>query len=167
MNKLRYFFTHAPAGISALVVFAALASWSCADRSDDDTVTAPAPERTSLEDVERESRELAETVAEYGEDQRDAAMREFESAMSDIDQRLEAFENQVDENWDELSEEARREAQQDLAMLKTRRAELTDAYDELKSDSGAAWEDIKNGFTDAYAEMTAAFDKAQEEFGNG
>ena len=87
--------------------------------------------------------------------------------MSEVDQRLQAFESDVRENWDSLSEEARREARQDLAMLETSRAELAEAYSELKSDSGAAWEDIKNGFTEAYADISSAIDKAEEEFDKG
>ena len=168
MIKLRHFFTTARAGIAGLILFAALATWSCADSNDDDeTMAARAPERTSIEDVQRETRELAETVAEYGEDQRDEVAREFESAMSEVDQRLQAFESDVQENWDSLSEEARREARQDLAMLETSRAELAQAYGELKSDSGAAWEEIKNGFTEAYADISSAIDKAEEEFDKG
>ena len=168
MSKLRYFFTSAPARIAGLTLLAALATWSCTNNSDgDDAAAARAPERTSLEDVRRETRELAETVAEYGEDQRDEVAREFESAMSDVDRRLKAFESEVRENWDTLSEQARREAQQDLAMLHTRRAELAEAYGELKSDSGAAWEEIKNGFTEAYADISSAIDQAEKEFGKG
>lgn len=150
-----------------MIVIAALALASCADNGDDDEMAARAPEPTSIEDVKRESGELAETVADYGEDQRDEAMRKFESAMSDVDQRLAHLEKQVEENWDDLSEEARREAQQNLAMLKTRRAELTDAYDELNSDSAAAWEEIRNGFTKAYTDISTAIDEAEDEFGKG
>lgn len=168
MSKFRYFFTDAPAGMSALIVFAALALWSCTDGGDDeDAAAARTPERTSVEDVKRESLELAETVAEYSEEQRDEAVRKFESAVADVDQRLASFENQVEANWDDLSEAARQQARQDLQMLKTRRAELADAYEELKSDSGAAWEDIRNGFADAYADMSAAIDKAEDEFDEG
>ena len=168
MTKLRHFFTGSGAGVSALILFAALATWSCADSGDDDdAVAARAPESTSIEDVQREAGELAETVAEYGEDQRDEVAREFESALTDVDRRLLAFESEVRENWDSLSEQARQEAQQDLAMLETRRAELAEAYGELKSDSRAAWEEIKNGFTDAYADISLAIDKAEKEFDNG
>lgn len=167
MTKLRHLFSNAPSAVPGLIVFAALASWSCTDGSDDDAVSARAPERTSIEDVQRETRELAETVAEYGEDQRDEVAREFESAMSEVDRRLAEFESDVQENWDSLSEEARREARQDLQMLETRRAELAEAYDELKSDSGAAWEEIKNGFTEAYADISSAIDKAEKEFDKG
>lgn len=168
MTKLRYFFTGAPARTAGLTLLAAFATWSCTDNSDDDDAAAArAPDRASLEDVQRDTRELAETVAEYGEDQRDEVAREFESAMSDVDRRLQEFESEVRENWDTLSEQARREAQQDLAMLQTSRAELAEAYGELKSESEAAWEEIKNGFTEAYADISSAIDKAEEEFDKG
>ena len=165
--KSRHILRNIPAASSAMIVIAALALSSCADSGDDEDAAARTQEQTSIEDVKRESGELAETVAEYGADQRDEAMRKFKSAMADVDQRLQHFEQQVEENWDDLSEEARGEAQQNLAMLKTRRAELADAYDELKSDSGAAWEEIKHGFTEAYAEISTAIDEAEDEFGNG
>lgn len=169
MTQLQRFITSSPTGMAGLALVAALATWSCADNgNDDETMAARAPdERTSIEDVQRETRELAETVADYGEDQRDEVAREFESAMSEVDQRLAEFENDVRENWDSLSEEARREAQQDLAMIETRRAELAEAYDELKSDSGAAWEEIKKGFTEAYADISSAIDEAEKEFDKG
>jgi DNA repair exonuclease SbcCD ATPase subunit len=168
MTKLRHFFTSTPARVSGLFVVAALATWSCTNSSvGDDAVSARAPDSTSIEDVQREAGELAETVADYGEDQRDAVAREFESAISEVDGRLQAFESEVEENWESLSEQARREAQQDLAMLQTRRAELAEAYDALKSDSGAAWEEIKNGFTEAYADISSAIDEAEKEFDKG
>lgn len=59
-------------------------------------------------------------TADYSEDQRDEAAREVESALSDIDRRLDAFEKQTEANWDELSENARKEARENLQTLVAR-----------------------------------------------
>jgi chromosome segregation ATPase len=156
-------------GSAARLFLAALAGLviaSCgSDKNDDGAmVVTSEPEPTSYEDVKRESRELAHTIAEYGEDQRDAAVREVESALADIDQRLAAFETQIEADWDDLSETAREEAREEIETLKAKRAAVAESYEELRSDSGAAWNDVKKGFSDAYADISAAFDEAEKEF---
>lgn len=154
------------AGSLLLAVLAGLAVASCGNGDKDDSamVVTSEPEKTSLEDVKRESQEFANTIADYSEDQRDEAAREVQSALSAIDRRIEDFERQVEANWDDLSETARKEAREDLETLKARRAAVAESYEELKSDSGAAWAEVKKGFSDAYADLEAAFEAAEKEF---
>jgi len=149
-----------------LLALASLVTASCGNDDKDDSamVVASEPEKTSFEDVKRESQELAHTIADYSEDQRDEAVREVESALSAVDRRLQDFEKQIETNWDELSDEARKEAREDLQTLKARRAAVAESYEELKSDSGAAWSEVKKGFSDAYADLEAAFEDAQKKF---
>lgn len=154
------------AGKLMLVALAGLTLASCASDDEDDsaTVVTSEPEKTSFEDVKQESRELAHTITDYSADQRDAAVQEAQSALSKIDQRLEAFEDEVEANWDDLGEKARIEARQNIETLKAKRAAVAASYEELKSDSGAAWDEVKTGFSDAYADISAAFDDAEKEF---
>jgi len=154
------------AGNLFLAALAGLAVASCGNGDKDDSamVVTSEPEKTSFEDVKRESQELAHTIADYSEDQRDEAVRDVQSALSAADRRIEDFEKQVEANWDDLSEAARKEAREDLETLKARRAAVAESYEELKSDSGAAWADVKKGFSDAYADLTAAFEDAEKEF---
>ena len=157
---------YGPAAKLLLAALAGLVIASCGNDETDDgaMVVTSEPEQTSFEDVKQESRELAHTIAEYSEEQRDAAIREVESALADIDQRLAAFETQVEANWDDLSETARTQAREDIETLEAKRAAVAESYRELQSDSGAAWEDVKKGFSDAYADIRAAFDEAEKEF---
>ena len=154
------------AGNLFLAALAGLAVASCGNGDKDDSamVVTSEPEKTSFEDVKRESRELAYTIADYSEDQRDEAVREVQSALSAADRRIEDFEKQVEANWDDLSEAARKEAREDLETLKDRRAAVAESYEELKSDSGAAWAEVQKGFSDAYADLEAAFEDAEKEF---
>ncbi len=157
---------HGYAGKLLLAALAGLLVASCGNEEKDDgaMVVTSEPEQTSFEDVKQESRELAHTIAEYSKDQRDEAIREVESALADIDQRLADFENQVEASWDGMSEKARKEARQNIETLKAKRAAVAESYQALKSDSGAAWDEVKKGFSDAYADISAAFDDAEEEF---
>ncbi|HSM31690.1 MAG TPA: hypothetical protein VK854_13410 [Woeseiaceae bacterium] len=166
MLKFSETFSIRPAGKLLLIALAGLGAASCGNDDDGDSamVVTSEPEKTSLEDVKRESQELAHTIADYSEDQRDEAVREVESALSTADRRIQDFEQQVEANWDDLSETAREEAREDLETLKARRAAVAESYEELKSDSGAAWAEVKKGFSDAYAELEAAFEAADKEF---
>jgi len=148
-----------------LIAVLGLASFSCVQSNNEDNAQAStAPEGTSIEDVKQQSGELADTLGAYTETQRQQAMQEIETTMSEVDRRLESFESTVDSGWDDLSEQAQEEARQNIDMLKRKREQMAESYNDMQAASGAAWDKMKKGFSDAYADINNAFDAAEKEF---
>ena len=83
-----------------------------------------------------------------------------------MDERIERLEAQIDEKWDEWSEEARQRNQNALQTLRSQRKELQQWYDNMKHSSADAWEKVKQGFINAYDELSTSVGKAQSEFNN-
>jgi len=148
-----------------LIAIFGLASFSCVQSNDEDNAQASTPpEGTSIEDVKQQSGELAETLEGYTETQRQQAMQQIETSMSRVDRRLESFESTVDSGWDGLSDQAREQARQNIDMLKRKREQMAESYNDMQAASGAAWDKMKEGFSDAYTDINNAFDEAEKEF---
>lgn len=162
MNRV---YRNAFPGKSLLLAFMSVTLIACTDESKD--VTADATDmqtRTSAEDVQQKTEDLIETIQEYGSDQRDVAIREVDAALDKLDRRIDAFATRFNESQEELSEAARTQVRSNLEMLRAQRAEISESYRKLKSDSGDAWDHTKQGFSEAYEEIVAALDKAEREF---
>ncbi|MEA3470039.1 MAG: hypothetical protein U9R57_17685 [Thermodesulfobacteriota bacterium] len=84
--------------------------------------------------------------------------------MESLDKRIDDLEARIDQNWDNMNKAAREKARANLKNLQKQRVKLAEWYGSLKSDSGAAWEDLKKGFSDAYDSILDAWIKAEKEF---
>lgn len=124
-------------------------------------------EDTTAVDVKKEAQDLVVTLDSYGEDRRDEALQAIDTALDELDQRLTKFEARVDESVAELNEAARKKAQSSVEMLREQRAEVAESYETLESSSDDAWNEIWEGFSDAYASITNALEKAEQEFEPG
>ena len=122
------------------------------------------PDEASFEDVRREMRELGQALGRYGAEQRDRALERTRPALEDLDRRLEALEKSIVENWDEMSQAARERSRQAMRELRRQRVELAEKYGALKSSSAGAWEQMREGFLDAFSVLNEAWEKSIQEF---
>ena len=121
-------------------------------------------DRTSIEEVKQETRELIDSIKSYSAEQRDQAIQEIEIAVARLDQRIESLQSRIDNEWDEMSAPAREQARASLRTLQRERIELAEWYGNLKGSSAGAWNQIKRGFSRAYSDINKAWEKALSEF---
>ena len=121
-------------------------------------------EKASIEEVKKETADLIAALKAYTADQREEAAQKTRAALGDLDQRIDALEARVDRNWNEMSETARTNARETLKVLRQKRIEAAERYGSLKTSSRGAWTQMKKGFSNAYRDLSRAWQKAQEEF---
>ena len=66
--------------------------------------------KTSIEEVKQETQDLIQTLKAYSADQRDEAIQKTKSVLENIDQRIDALETRIDNNWDRMNRAAREKA---------------------------------------------------------
>ena len=125
---------------------------------------APADDKTSIEDIKKETRDLLKTLGTFTADQKDEALRKIKGALERLDKRLDALEARVDENWDKLDQAAREKSRASLKALRKQRNQAAEWYGRMKNSSGEAWEQMKKGFSDSYKSLQTAWEKSKKEF---
>jgi peptidoglycan hydrolase CwlO-like protein len=126
---------------------------------------AQAPEdKTTGKEVRQEVKEALEAVKNYSADKRDEAVKKVRIAIDDLDRRIENIESRIEEQWNQMDESAREQAQATLKTLRTKRTELAEWYGGMRHSSANAWEHVKKGFLASYKALSEAYDKAVKEF---
>jgi chromosome segregation ATPase len=108
---------------------------------------------------------LIQALGAYTADQRDEAVQRAKTALNNLDERIDALEKRIDDNWDQMNKAAREKARANLKALRKQRNEVAEWYGSLKTSSADAWEHIKKGFSDAYKALGDAWGKSAREFG--
>ena len=123
-------------------------------------------ENASIEDVKQEAQDLMQALKAYTADQRDEAIQKTSAALDNLDQRIDALEARIDNNWDKMDEAAREKARASLKALRKQRTEVAEWYGSLKNSSVDAWGHMKKGFSDAYGALSNTWEKSENEFGS-
>jgi len=129
-------------------------------------VAAPASDKTSLEDVKKESKDLVQTLKGYSAAQRDEAIARIKVTLDDLDQRITVLEATIDANREKMDKAAREKARVSLQELRKERTKVAEWYGSLKSSSADAWEQTKKVFSEAYLGLNNEWEKVEKEFGN-
>ncbi|PTN35318.1 hypothetical protein C6366_11255 [Desulfonatronum sp. SC1] len=137
--------------------------WVCSAQSGNAN-SGTAPGEASFEEVREEMRDLGRVLGRYGAEQRDKALERSKPALEDMDRRLDALEKAIEENWDEMSQAARERSRLAMRELRRQRVELAEKFGALKSSSAGAWEQMREGFLDAFSVLNEAWEKSIEEF---
>jgi len=145
----------------------------CSDQTSTDTKTtktdeiASKREKTTAKEVKQEAQDLLQALKGYTADQRDEAIQKTKTALDDLDNRIDALQTRIDNNWDQMNKAAREKARADLKALRKQQTNAAEWYGSLKSSSAGAWEQTKKGFSDAYKDLADAGEKAEKEFDSG
>ncbi len=142
--------------ITALALSLALVLPSQAALSPDD--------EASIKQVKQETRDLLQSIKSYGAAQRDEAIQEIEIAIVRLDNRIDALQSRIDNEWDDMTAPARKQARESLEALQQQRVEVAEWYGQLKGSSAEAWSEIRRGFSKAYSDINQAWEKALNEF---
>lgn len=116
-------------------------------------IKAPAPHKTTREDVRKEVREAIDVIKSYSADKRDEAIDKAKTALDDFDARMEKAEQRSREKKEQAS-----------AKLKEKRAQVAKRYEELKNATKENWEKTKSRFLKEYQEMEEEYEEKVSPF---
>ena len=114
--------------------------------------------------LQQEWAEAADALKHYSAAKRDQAIAEAKQTLDAMDTRIDRLESRIQEEWNQLSQDARQRRESALRTLRQERNELAEWYGGMKHSSTDAWESVKQGFVDAYATLSDSFSEAQAEF---
>ena len=101
---------------------------------------------------------LLQTLKSYGAEQQDQAAAATKAALADIDRQIADLQARLDNNWDSMSQAARRQARASMQALREQRTTTAEWYGELRATSASAWDEVKEGFSKAYLGLAEAWD---------
>jgi chromosome segregation ATPase len=121
---------------------------------------------TTADEVRAEISEAMDAVAAYSGQQRDEALAEAREAFARLDAEIERRDQALRENWAEMSDAARETAGARLRDLRQARNRLGERYGALESGASSAWDELKTGFSDAWAAFMEAWNAADDDAAN-
>jgi gas vesicle protein len=121
-------------------------------------------DNTTVKSVQQEAQDLLEALKDYTADQRDEAIERSKTALDILDRRIDELETDIADNWDQMSSAAREKTRESLKTLRKKRNDVAEKYGSLKASSTSAWEEMKQGFSDAYEDLSDAWAKSENEF---
>lgn len=148
----------------AMIVFALLGAGALSHASEHDGSKAE-PEKISTETVRQKLNEAAEAIKNYSADKKDEAAIKAKAALDELDQRINILEKQIDRDWDKMDKAARVQARNNLKTLREKRLQAAEWYGALKNSSAEAWEQMKQGFLNAYKSLRSDWEKFEKEQG--
>jgi hypothetical protein len=119
---------------------------------------------TDLETLRNDWAEALESLKDYSAAQRDQALEKAGAQLDAMDEQIERMQVGLARQWNDLSIEARERREASLRSLRRQRNELAEWYGGMKHSSRNAWDDVKQGFVEAYQSLGDSFDQAVEEF---
>ena len=120
-------------------------------------------ENGSAQEIRQETRDLLAALKNFTASQRDEAIEKIKMALDNLDRRIEAMEQEMAQNWNEMDQATREKLQASLQALREQRILVAEYYGSLKSGSAAAWDHIKQGFTGAYRALHDAWEKTEKQ----
>ncbi|MGB3212502.1 MAG: hypothetical protein WBB19_17510 [Desulforhopalus sp.] len=118
--------------------------------------------QASGENTKEEIQEAAAAIGDYTVEQKDAAVAKAKELMEKLDTKITVWEGQLEENWSDLKQSSRENYQQSLRELRKQRNDLSEWYGSMKYSSKEAWNEVKQGFSNAYDSLADAYSDTEE-----
>jgi len=125
---------------------------------------APQEDKTTAKAVGQQMADTADSIKNYTADQRDEAVKKAKAALAVLDTRIAALEARIDKDWDKMDKTARVKARNTLQALHQQRVAAAEWVGGLQNSTAEAWDDMKKGFSDAYASLQHSWEKAERGF---
>ena len=116
----------------------------------------------SAQEVRDDLAEALESMKGYAVAKRDLAYDKGAQALEVADRFIERQQDRLSENWNAMTAEARKEAKDAMAAVRKQRNETGEWLGRMKEGSAEAWDEIKDGFVDAYAALSEAVSEGEK-----
>lgn len=123
-------------------------------------LASPAPAQTTAKDVGQKAGETADAIKDYAVDKKNEAVAHAKKLTRDVDAEIKKLEAKASKE----TGEAKAKSDQAMKDLKEKRKQAGKKLDELGKASGAAWDNAKQGFSDAFKDLRVAYDRAASQF---
>ena len=123
-----------------------------------------ADDKTTLKQAKQQVADAARAIKDYSVDQRDEAVKKVKASLDELDASIERLQASIDKKWDHMNQASREKARATLAKLRKQRNQVAEWYGALKHSSAGAWDQVKQGFSDAYENLAKSWKKAVAEY---
>lgn len=114
-----------------------------------------------------EAQSELEEFDEFEETDRSEAVEWARESLDALDERIDATQAWLDENWEKLDQAARERGRKTMAALREQRSELADWFSRLRGGSAETWEEVKDGFSSAYERLQATWERSKAVIADG
>ena len=115
---------------------------------------------STSENLHKEVHEAWEAFKAYVVDQKHKAVEHGKDLLQKADTRIDELEVKADK----ASGETKARYQEEIKLLKEKRANAAEKLDELENASADGWESAKEGFSQAFKDLYDAYKEALEKF---
>ena len=98
-------------------------------------------------------------VKEFTVDNKDKALKTMTSALTHLDDRIDALNEKIQKEWNSMDDNTQKEARESLERLQEKRAKMANWIAEMKTSTSKTWDKMKNGISDAFT----AFQNSDED----
>jgi TolA-binding protein len=112
------------------------------------------------EDVKKQAAETMEKAKAYAEQQKQEYSKQAQATLDDLSKKI----DQLKEQAKIAKGEALTKIQTSLADLKAKEEQAKQRLQDVRSSTGAAWEQVKTGVDKAIAELQKAYNDASSHF---
>lgn len=116
----------------------------------------------TVDTVRQEMQSLREALENSDSERRDGLMDDIEDVMGVVDDRVMTLDNRLKDNWETADRLARVQAQTAVASMRRERARVVQWHDRMKDSSDATWGSMKDGFDEAFTDLSDAWQEAEE-----
>lgn len=116
----------------------------------------------SFEQVQKKFSAAFEAMGDYTINQRDTAVKETRKALAELDAEVDRLDHRVRENWKTMEDDSQQAASEALRRLKDQRNELGEKLGALQQGGEQAWDEMTNGFQQAWKGFKTAWRQADE-----
>ena len=117
-----------------------------------------------LEQVKQDAAELVNSIGFYTNTQKDELLADVEEVTTQLDMRINSLQTAMEAEWESMSASARKEARETMDALRAQRVEVAEWYGGLKNSTYSAWDQTRQGFSEAYNVLYETWEKAEAEF---
>jgi hypothetical protein len=121
---------------------------------------SPGHAQTTAKDVEKKTGEAWDTVKSYSVEKKNDAVAYGKKLVRESNNQIKGLEKKAAQ----ASGDAKARYNREIKDLKTKSKNASKKLDEMGKASGAAWDNAKNGFADAYRDLSQSFEKAAAQF---
>lgn len=125
--------------------------------------TAPLVYASEEQSTSEDFKETAAAIGDYTVEQKDAAIAKANELMQFFDEKMDVWEQKMEENWKDLQQTSRENYKATAKKLRKLRNEVSQWYGSMKYSSKETWEDVKQGFSDSYEKMANTFTETEKE----
>lgn len=114
------------------------------------------------ESLGKDLQSLDQELEDFSSEQREQLIADVEDVLDAIEVRIEMLDSRLRDNRDSADRLERVQAQTAVAALRRERSRVMEWHQRMQDSTGFTWESMKDGFNDAFDELSGAWQNAEE-----